>query len=115
MRFAFVLSLSLLAACATTSKHGLERVKEGMDKDAVLDTAGSPTRTYRTSSQDHWIYVYFEGAEEMNRDLVFEDGRLVKLSKPMGKQNWAKELESLRDSSQGFKAVDGGPDDVDKP
>ncbi|HMN67253.1 MAG TPA: outer membrane protein assembly factor BamE [Bdellovibrionales bacterium] len=100
--------LMTLAGCATPNHAGLERLREGMDKDAVLETAGNPRRTFRTNGQDHWIYVYFEKNEEFSRQLSFEEGKLVKVGRPMAKQNWGKELESLK-KTENFKPIDGGP------
>lgn len=79
-----------------------------MDKAQVLETAGDPKRTYREHSEDHWIYVYFEGEKEFSREVVFEGGKVERVTKGRPKTNWDKELEGVRSSSgnSGFKSVD---------
>lgn len=106
----------LLNACSSAPKHLVEDVKEGMDKDQVLDTAGNPARTFRTNGQDHWIYVFYQGSQEMARDVVFEENRVVSIGRPVGKENWTKTLESIKkDKGDGFKTIDGGSEDPNKP
>ncbi len=111
-RIVWVLFLALTACATATVEQSLERVNAGMDKDEVLRTAGSPRRTFREHGQDHWIYVYFKGDVEMNRIVVFEDGKVAKLGRPRTKAVWEKELEAAKkDPDSGFKSIDGGKDD----
>lgn len=103
-------SVFTLAACSSLPlQQSLDRVQTGMDKAAVLDSAGNPKRTYREHGEDHWIYVYFEGDREMNRTVIFEGGKVQRVTKPRAKANWDKEIEgALRSSDDaGFKSVDG--------
>ena len=86
----------LIAACSSTSKDFSAEVREGMDKDEVLKIAGSPKRTFRSNSQDHWIYVFFKKEDEYSRQVSFEDGKVVKVSRPSQKHNWGQELENLK-------------------
>ncbi len=102
-------SIFTLAACSSVPlQHSLDRVQTGMDKAAVLDSAGNPKRTYREHGQDHWIYVHFENDREMSREVIFEGGKVQRLTKPRAKANWDKEIEgALRSSDDaGFKSVD---------
>ncbi len=112
-RFSTALLVIFLSACASASLT-TSHVREGMDKDQVLELAGSPKRTYRTNSQDHWIYVSFKNNDEYTQDLTFEEGKLVRVGRPMNKLNWDKELEKMR-HEDGFKTIDGGPSDIHKP
>lgn len=118
--------MSFLTACASRPLNP-DGVKPGMDKDQVLELAGNPKRTYRTSGQDNWVYVYYQGNEETQRHVAFEDGRVVAITRPAAKQALTRELEAAgkiesfenkaqaKPHNEGFKAIDGGPDDVDKP
>lgn len=68
----------LVTACATFSvDEGLDRVRPGMDKAAVLELADGPKHTYHEKSQDHWIYEYYVGDRLMTRHLVFENSHVV--------------------------------------
>lgn len=104
------LSFAFLTACASMSvEKSLESVSAGMDKAQVLEKAGNPKRTFRENSQDHWIYIFFRGGEEMSRMVVFDEGRVVRVTKARGKTNWDKEVEAARKTSNdGFKSIDGG-------
>ena len=79
-----------------------------MDKAAVLETVGNPKRTYRDRGEDHWIYVYFDGERELSREVVFEGGKVERVTRARAKTNWDKELENNSSSSDsGFKTLDG--------
>lgn len=127
MRLLLLLAVaSLLTACASPPLSP-DGVKPGMDKDQVLESAGNPKRTYRTNGQDFWVYVYYQGQEEIQKHVAFEDGRVVGIIRPTSKQALTRELESAgsvesydkktnaKPKSEGFKAIDGGPEEVDKP
>jgi outer membrane protein assembly factor BamE (lipoprotein component of BamABCDE complex) len=114
----------LLTGCAGSLPRALDGVKVGMDKDQVLETAGDPKRTYREAMQDHWIYVYFEHDREWRRDVVFEEGKVAKITRPLGKEEWVKDLEKTKSmeeyeqkarehqkKSEKFKSIDGSKDD----
>lgn len=117
--------LGLLAGCATNPSRAIENVKVGMDKDRVLDLMGSPPRTYRQGMQDHWIYKYSHEDHEWSRDVVFEDGHVVKITEPLAKADWVKELEGAdsmeefeqkakaheQKANNNFKPIDGEPAD----
>jgi len=109
----FLGAMLLLAACSSLPvQTALERVQVGMSKPEVLEVAGSPKRTYREHSQDHWIYVYFENDREIHRVVVFEAGKVAKVHRPRAKVSWDKEIEGLGSprSDSGFKSIDGGGD-----
>ena len=101
--------------CSSLPPNRVEQVREGMDKAQVLEQAGSPKRTFRTNSQDHWVYVFFRKDEEFSQQISFEDGKVVQIARATAKQNWGREIENMKNPDAGFKAIDGGPDDVNKP
>lgn len=114
-----------LAGCASSVPKALEDLRPGMDKDRVLETAGNPNRTYREAMQDHWIYTYFHKDHEWHRVVVFEDGKVMKVSRPVARDDWEKELERAtsmeefehkarahQQRANNFKAIDGQADDA---
>ena len=92
-RYTLFFALFLAAGCATVPSSDSDQVREGMDKAQVLEAAGNPKRTVRANGQDHWIYVFFVNGEEHSRQITFEDGKVVKVGRALGKHNWVKELE----------------------
>lgn len=113
MRVLLTAFLFFLSACAST-RQSVDGVRSGMDKDRVLQVAGNPKRTYRSNSQDHWIYVDFIKDEEFSRVVTFEDGKVIKVGRAQSKQSWSLELENMKKES-GFKTIDGGAEDVNEP
>jgi hypothetical protein len=84
-----------VAGCSSMSvPAALDRLRPGMDKPAVLDKAGNPTRTFREDGQDHWIYVYFRNDREWLRDVTFEDGKVAKVSRGVAKDPSVKALQN---------------------
>lgn len=120
--------IALIGGCASRTK-GTEKIQTGMDKDQVLEVAGDPKRTYRLNGQDNWVYIYYEGNEEIQKHVAFEDGHVVRILRPTSKAALTRELEAKGSveeyekkrakrsgsSSEGFKTIDGGPQDVNKP
>ena len=101
-----IFAFGLVGCSSVPVQQSLERVQIGMDKGAVLESAGNPKRTYREHGEDHWIYVYFEGDRELSREVVFESGKVERITKPRAKANWDKEIEGAANSGDsGFKSV----------
>ena len=114
----------VLASCASSLPRSLENVATGMDKDRVLQIAGNPGRTFRENMHDHWVYIYFVRGQELHRDIVFTDGLVTRVGRPLTKDNWVKDLENAdsmeefeqkarahqKKSSDNFKSVDGEAD-----
>jgi outer membrane protein assembly factor BamE (lipoprotein component of BamABCDE complex) len=111
----------LLSGCATPGGQLFNEVREGMDKDTVLHTAGNPKYTFRSNGQDHWVYTFFEKDQEFSRQVDFLDGKVTKIGKPIAKQGFMKELEAAESmeafekktreqqrKSKNFKEVPGG-------
>lgn len=93
-----VLSISGLLGCATNTVKEIDALQPGMDKSEVLERAGNPQRTFRESSQDHWIYVYYTDDKPVLRKISFQEGRVVKVGAPIlradGKDAVMSDLES---------------------
>lgn len=98
-RIACIFTLLMLTACATPLAQKLERIRPGMDKAEVLEAAGDPKRTFRTNSQDHWIYVFFRGNREMLRTVIFEGGKVLKILPATPKVDWDREIEGSKKGS----------------
>jgi len=129
MRLLLLLGFVALTGCSTVSvSKALEQIHPGLDKDRVLESAGNPARTFRENMQDHWIYTYFLNDHEWRRDVVFADGKVVKVTPPTAKENWVKDLErsdsmeeyetkarAHQKKAGQFKSIDGQPDDSSSP
>jgi outer membrane protein assembly factor BamE (lipoprotein component of BamABCDE complex) len=129
MRLFLWLGFLALAGCSTLSvSKALDQVHPGIDKDRVLESAGNPQRTFRENMQDHWIYTYFLKDKEWRRDVIFEDGKVVKVTQPAAKENWVKDLERTDSMEEyetkarehqkkagQFKSIDGQPEDPSSP
>jgi outer membrane protein assembly factor BamE (lipoprotein component of BamABCDE complex) len=109
MRHLLWIGFIFLSACVSLSlERSLEKLKVGMDKDEVLRAVGNPRRTFRERGQDNWIYVFYRGESEMNRIVVFEDGKVAKINRPFKKAVWEKDIEaSKKDPDAGFQSIDG--------
>ena len=68
-----------LCACQSTPINDFAKVKEGMEKDVVLETAGSPTITRRWHGKDRWIYEFkTRNAQDTQiREVHFAEGKAV--------------------------------------
>lgn len=84
-----------LVGCSTTSvSSALDRLRPGMDKPTVLDRVGNPSRTFRENGQDHWIYVYYRNDREWMRNVIFEDGKILRVARGVAKDPNVKELQN---------------------
>lgn len=113
--------------CSSISQN-LQQIRAGMDKGEVLNILGNPKFTYRENSQDHWAYFYESNNSEWRRDIVFENGKVIRVTKPTSGKNKAQhEIESSQNMEEfeaiareqqkrggQFKYIDGLPDDGEK-
>lgn len=73
-----VLCLSLLTtACQTSMLKQFSEVKQGMEKDDVLDLMGSPVRTERFHGKDRWTYVFYDKRIRFEKEVHFYEGSAV--------------------------------------
>ncbi len=84
-----------LAGCASFPET-MDRIKAGMDKGEVLEILGNPKRTFRENGLDYWTYLYFENNQEWRRDVVFEGGKVIRVTRPTptAKSGWQRDLEN---------------------
>src|SRR4051812_25882725 len=66
-------SLTVVAfvGCASNQLDRFEKIKEGMDKDAVLEILGSPLRTEKSATEEKWAYKYYIGDNKEKEELKF--------------------------------------------
>lgn len=89
-----LLAFGLLLSGCTSVPGALDEVRPGQDKDSVLRSAGNPARTFRENNQDHWIYLYYQKDQQWLRDVIFEDGKVARVTRPtVTKEEWVKGLE----------------------
>lgn len=92
-KMAWTLAATLAIASCTSIQQDLQQVRAGMEKGQVLQIVGNPKFTFRENSQDHWAYFYESGGQEWRRDIVFENGKVIRVTRPAAKDKWQKELE----------------------
>jgi outer membrane protein assembly factor BamE (lipoprotein component of BamABCDE complex) len=70
-------ALAILQGCQTKRYKEFSRLKEGMEKDEVIEEAGGPNVSRRWHGKDRWIYTYRTPEGRQTREVHFEDGRAV--------------------------------------
>lgn len=122
----WVICATIALAGCTTFSQTMDRIKPGMDKDEVLSRLGNPKRTFRENGLDNWIYMYFQDDLEYRRDVVFENGKVIRVTRgtlarkssfhlELENSNTPEEYEAAvraqQKRSNGFKYIDGGPNE----
>ena len=86
-----------LVGCAAAVPRALDNIRPGQDKDSVLQSAGNPERTFRENNQDHWVYLYFQSGQQWLRDVIFDDGKVLQVTRAnAAKETWVKDLEGTK-------------------
>ena len=121
-----VLGFALVLTSCTSFSKTMDQIRVGWDKDQVLSELGSPKRTFRENSLDYWTYLYFQNSQEWRRDVVFENGKVIRVTRAtlanksafqlqLENSNNVEEFEAAvrahQKSSSNFKYIDGGPGD----
>lgn len=80
-RFITYCLTTLLASCTSLSQT-YESIPLGSDKGYVVNALGSPRRTFRKKSVDHWVYEFHDKNETSQNALVekeiwFQNGKVV--------------------------------------
>lgn len=106
--FQVAVSIGVLAgsvACSSFSKS-FDAVQPDWDKSQVVEHLGSPTYSRRVSGRDQWIYVFYEKNRKVVREVHFEDGQIVGLTR--NEMPWQKWQALQRSSSlQEFAKASG--------
>ena len=98
--FSFCL-VGLFSACQSPAINDFAKVKPGMEKDLVLEAAGSPKVERRSQGKDLWIYEYKSRRQlaTQKREVQFQDGKAVYVGAPVGPTITAAEQDRLNDES----------------
>jgi hypothetical protein len=83
VRFLVLLSALMLSGCQSYGPRNFENLHVGMEKSAVVETAGSPTITRRWEGKDRWIYEYRDRTDKVVvKEIHFENGKSVYVGPP---------------------------------
>lgn len=102
----WVICLTILLTGCSTFSQTMDRIKPGMDKDEVLSRLGNPKRTFRENGVDNWIYLYYQDDQEYRRDVVFANGKVIRVTRATltRKSSFHLELENSN-SPEEFEAI----------
>ncbi len=97
----FFTASTLLTACQTPPHLGFQTLKEGMEKDQVLEAVGNPARTQRWQGKDRWIYQFYTHSEKAPevKEIHFMEGKIVYLGAPIAPAVSAAEQDATNESS----------------
>lgn len=82
-----------LAACATSMSRSFDKLKMGMEKDQVLEEMGTPSKARRVNGIDRWTYVFYERQVRIEKEIQFEDGKVIYLGDPQRPVYSAEEMD----------------------
>ena len=78
VRGILILLLAMMTlGCQTKRYKEFSRLKEGMQKDEVIEQAGGPNVSRRWKGKDRWIYDYQTPDGKQTREVHFEEGRAI--------------------------------------
>jgi hypothetical protein len=89
----------VLAGCQTPRYKEFSRVKEGMQKDLVIEEAGGPNVSRRWHGKDRWIYNYDTPDGPQTREVHFEEGRAVYVGDKVVPAVSAEEQDRINEQS----------------
>jgi len=92
-----------LTSCASPRHQEIHGVREGMDKDDVLEQAGDPRRTFRAEGKDHWIYVFQKDNKLMLQQIDFEQGKVVRVGQPKANSDTSDDDLESADTLEEFE------------
>jgi outer membrane protein assembly factor BamE (lipoprotein component of BamABCDE complex) len=96
-----------LASCQTPRTKEFESVKEGMQKDQVLETTGAPSVARRWHGKDRWIYQMYDRKDENKvetREVHFEEGHATYVGAQYTPKVSAQEQDRLNEESNKAEA-----------
>ncbi len=100
-RFFFFLFAALaLTGCQTYPVKSIAEVKKGQEKREVLELMGSPDSTWRYQGIDRWTYIiYTEDNTRADKEVHFQESRVIYVGKPMEAIVPATEQDALNDKT----------------
>lgn len=67
----------VMSGCQTNMLKAFNSVKNGMDKDDVLDIMGSPQSSQRFHGKDRWRYNFYADDLRYEKEVHFQEGAAV--------------------------------------
>ena len=86
-----------LVGCSSPSKDIRKRVSKGMDKDAVLEELGNPSRSKRVKGADRWSYDQYAGNDKQVTHVYFKKGKVSFVGRD---DELVKELKELSEKKK---------------
>jgi outer membrane protein assembly factor BamE len=69
-------------ACQTNQLKQFNTLQNGMDKDTVLESMGTPYSNVRSKGIDKWTYVFYENQLRYEKEVHFKTGNVVYVGEP---------------------------------
>ena len=101
--------LGSLSGCATPKHQELRGVRLGMEKDQVLELAGSPNKTEYFRDKQRWTYFYYRSDERRAYQVHFKFGEVVCVGRipprpsPLEQLRRSKDFEAYSDAVRMMK------------
>lgn len=93
-------------SCASTSVDPFSDLKEGMDKDKVLQVIGNPYRTEKSAVKEKWGYRYYSGKDKEKETLKYVEFINGRVSAFGEDEVEMRRLEQLKESEIKRKTLD---------
>jgi outer membrane protein assembly factor BamE (lipoprotein component of BamABCDE complex) len=83
------------AGCSTPAHLAFDTIQVGQSKSDVVEIMGSPQKTIRVKDQDQWVFVFFQGDEQIVKGVSFESGRVIAIEQFRSETPLERELKSV--------------------
>ena len=83
-----------LAGCSSPRKDISQKVSKGMDKDAVLQILGNPSRSKHVNGADRWSYDEYINGDKQVTHIYFKKGKVTFVGRD---DELIKELKNLEE------------------
>ena len=81
-------------ACQTNQLKQFNTLQNGMDKDTVLESMGTPYSNVRSKGIDKWTYVFYDQQIRYEKEVHFKSGNVIYIGEPVT----AKEPSAVADA-----------------
>ncbi len=86
-------------ACQTRTLKQFEQIKQGMEKDQILEIMGSPQKTSRVNSTDKWNYIFYDQENKYNKEIHFVEGISTYIGDPILPPITAEKQDQINEDS----------------
>jgi outer membrane protein assembly factor BamE (lipoprotein component of BamABCDE complex) len=83
------------AGCSTPAHMAFDTIQVGQSKSDVVEIMGSPQKTIRVKDQDQWVFVFFQGDEQIVKGVSFENGRVIAIEQFRSETPLERELKNV--------------------